>query len=272
MARAATPVFNPLPMAALPADVRLMNGVASGVFAVAGAALLAAGVLWLTRAPLFTLKAIQLEGELSRNGINTVRANAMPALVGNFFSLNLQRARGAFESVPWVRKAVVRRVWPNRLSVKLEEHRPAAIWRSDDGNEKLVNSFGEVFEANVGDVEDDGLPTFSGPEHAGTAMLQMYRRLQPVFARLNLAVDTLHLSGRGSWRVELDSGASIELGRGSEDEVLARTERFARTLTQAVARYPRQPLESADLRHADGYALKLRGVTTGAAPKTKSGR
>jgi cell division protein FtsQ len=272
MARAAAPVFNPLPLPGLPADVRLMNAVASGVFVVAGAALLAAGVLWLTRAPLFTLKAIQLEGELSRNGINTVRANAMPALAGNFFSLNLQRARSAFESVPWVRKAVVRRVWPNRLSVRLEEHRPAAIWHSDDGNEKLVNSHGEVFEANVGDVEDDGLPTFAGPTADSAAMLAMYRRLQPVFAPLELSVEELHLSGRGSWRVLLDSGASVELGRGSEDEVVARTERFARTLTQATARYPRQPLESADLRHADGYALKLRGVTTGAAPNTKSGR
>jgi cell division protein FtsQ len=270
MARAAAPVFNPLPMGALPADVRLMNAVASGVFVVAGAALLTAGVLWLTRAPLFTLKAIELEGELSRNGIHTVRANAVPALAGNFFSLNLQRARAAFESVPWVRKAVVRRVWPNRLSVRLEEHRPAAIWRSDDGNEKLVNSHGELFEANVGDVEDDGLPTFTGPENGSLAMLAMYRRLLPVFARLGLAVDALHLSGRGSWRVELDSGASVELGRGSEDEVLARSERFARTLTQATAHYPRQPLESADLRHADGYALKLRGVTTGAAANNKS--
>jgi cell division protein FtsQ len=274
MARAAAPVFNPLPLAALPADVRLMNVVASGVFVLAGMALVAAGALWLTRAPLFTLKSIQLEGELARNGVNTVRANAMPALAGNFFSLNLQRARAAFESVPWVRKAVVRRVWPNRLAVRLEEHRPAAVWRNEgDGNERLVNSFGEVFDANLGDVEDDALPVFTGPDAASSAaMLAMYRRLAPVFARLEMNVQALQLSGRGSWRAELDSGATIELGRGTEDEVLARTERFVRTLTQATARYPQQPLQSADLRHADGYALKLRGVTTGAAPKNTPGR
>jgi cell division protein FtsQ len=61
--------------------------------------------------------------------------------------------------------------------------------------------------------------------------------------------------------VDLDSGATVELGRGSEDEVIARTERFARTLTQVTGRY-HQPLETADLRHADGYAVRLRGVTT----------
>jgi len=76
----------------------------------------------------------------------------------------------------------------------------------------------------------------------------MYRRLQPLLQRLEFEIDTLHLSGRGSWRVDLDSGAALELGRGSEDEVLARSERFVRTLAQVTGRY-RQPLEYADLRH-----------------------
>ena len=92
-------------------------------------------------------------------------------------------------------------------------------------------------------------------------MLAMYRRLQPVLARLDLGIDRVQLSGRGSWRVELDSGAALELGRGKEDELVARTERFARTFTQVAAKW-RAPLEYADLRHADGYAVRLRGVTT----------
>src|SRR6185295_16227073 len=95
----------------LPLDVRLMNGVASGVFALAGAALVAVGVLWLTRAPLFAIHAIRLDGDLARNSVNTIRANAMPQIKGNFFSVNLQQGRAAFEAVPWVRHAVVRRVW-----------------------------------------------------------------------------------------------------------------------------------------------------------------
>jgi cell division protein FtsQ len=61
--------------------------------------------------------------------------------------------------------------------------------------------------------------------------------------------------------VELDSGADIELGRGTDDEVLARTERFLATLTQVTQRYQR-PLEYADLRHNDGYAVRLKGITT----------
>lgn len=255
------PRFQPQPPVPLPLDVRLMNGVAGGVFALAGVAVLAAGVLWVSRAPLFTLKGVQLEGDLTRNSVNTIRANAMPTLKGNFFSLRLQDSRRAFEGVPWVRQAVVRRVWPDQLRVRLEEHRPAALWVADDGNDRLVNSFGEVFEANVGDVEEDGLPRFTGPEGTAAQMLALHTRLTPVLARLQLGVSALQLSSRGSWRVELDSGATLELGRGSDDEVLARTDRFARTLTQLTARY-RAPLLFADLRHTEGYAVRLRGVTT----------
>ena len=53
---------------------------------------------------------------------------------------------------------------------------------------------------------------------------------------------------------------------GSATDILARVmaERFARTLGQVVARF-QKPLESADLRHADGYAVRLRGVSTPAA-------
>ena len=86
----------------------------------------------------------------------------------------------------------------------------------------------------------------------------MLHRLTPVLARIDARIDMLGLSERGSWRVETDGGAEIELGRGSDDEVIARTERFVATLTQMTSRY-RRGLESADLRHRDGYALRLKG-------------
>jgi cell division protein FtsQ len=263
------------PHPSLPLDVRLTRNAANLVFAVAAVALLVAAVLWVARLPAFAIRSIRLDGDLGRNSVSTVRANALPKLAGSFFTMDLQRARAAFESVPWVRRAVVQRVWPNRLAVRLEEHRPAALWTGADGNDRLVNSQGEVFEANVGDVEDDGLPTFTGPEGSSAAMLAMYRQLAPVLARMDEAViDELRLSDRGSWRVELDSGATLELGRGDAAEVAARTERFVRTITQVTGRYQR-PLQYADLRHADGYAVKLAGISTtnaGGAPGTPPAR
>lgn len=258
---------------ALPLDVRVMNGAAALVFAAALVAVAWAAVKWAMRSPVFTVRAIALDAALQRTNLASVRANALPRLAGNFFSIDLDAARAAFESVPWVRRAVVRRVWPNRLAVTLEEHQAAALWQGLDdngrGGERLVNSHGELFEANVGDVEDQGLATLAGPDSQAASMLAMLRRLQSVLAPLSDPVSTLRLSARGSWRAELDGGATVEMGRGSEDEVASRAERFVRTLDRVTARFPGAPraLVAADLRHPDGYALRLAGIST--APNTK---
>lgn len=255
------------PPSPLPGDVRLMHVTANLLFVLAGLALAALVLNWFVRQPLFALRVIRIEGDVTRNSVSTIRANAAPKLAGNFFTTDLGVDKRAFESVPWVRQAVVQRIWPNRLRVQLEEHRPIAVWGSDATGDKLVNSYGEVFEANLGDVEDDSLPTLAGPDGSAPQALAMLARLRPVFERLDLHIDALALSGRGSWRVELDNGAEVELGRGSDDEVLVRTERFVGTVTQVISRYQR-PLEYADLRHSDGYAVRLKGITT-VIPKTK---
>ena len=220
---------------------------------------------------MFALRTIRIEGDVARNSVSTIRANAAPRLAGSFFTLDLARARAAFESVPWVRHAVVRRVWPNALAVRLEEHRAEARWAGADGNDRLVNNFAEVFEANIGDVEDEGLPRLSGPEGSAPQMLALLRRLKPLLIKIDAGdIDELALSKRGSWRATLEGGAVIELGRGTDDEVMARAASFVRTLPRVVEHYQR-PLQTADLRQAGGYAVHLAGVTTTAplAPARK---
>ena len=147
-----------------------------------------------------------------------------------------------------------------------------AYW-GGESESRLINAQGEVFEANVGEVEQEGLPRLSGPEGQSAEVLAMYRTLAPLFQGRDIPLEQLDLTGRGSWRARLDTGASLELGRGSVDDVDARTQRFLKTLTQVTSRYarPLQALESADLRYENGYALRLRGVSTLAAdgPKKK---
>ena len=263
-------------VAPTPLDVRLTNTLAAVVFAAALLVLTWAALKWATRSPVFTLRGITLEAAppagFQRTNVASVRANALPRLKGNFFSIDLDASRAAFESVPWVRRATVRRVWPNQLAVVLEEHQPAALWQGDSErrNERLVNTHGEVFEANVGEVEDEELPTLAGADAASAQMLVMLQRLGAALAPLDHHVTVLRLSSRGSWRAELDGGATLELGRGSDEEVGARVQRFARTLAEAAARFsaagekPRALL-AADLRHPDGYALRLAGIGTATA-------
>jgi cell division protein FtsQ len=258
MARAAATAVQP---SGLPLDLRLTAATARALGTVAALAGATALAWWLAQQPVFQMRGITLEGELTHQTLRTLRAQVAPRITGNFFAIDLERARATVETVPWVRRAVVRRVWPDHLAVRIEEHKAAALWISDDGNDRLVNTFGEVFEANVAEVEDDALPRLVGPRGSAARMLDAYRALGRALAPLEQPIVTLRLSGRGSWRAVLADGAVIELGRGDGTDLVARTEAFVRTLPQVRAAY-QQPLLRADLRHPDGYALRLKGVST----------
>jgi cell division protein FtsQ len=251
----------PQPLALLPPDVRFMNTVSVFLSLVFAAMVLALVVAWLMRQPVFNLSAIRIGGDLAHSNAVTLRANVAPKLAGNFMTVDLDSTRAAFESVPWVRRAVVQREFPNRLRVVLQEHKAVAYW-GPEGDARLVNNFGEVFEANPGDVETEELPLLNGPKGQAPLVLQAYLGLSPVFQEMDAVLEQLQLSNQGSWRAQLDSGAVIELGHGSLAEVQARARRFIDTAPQVASRFGRD-VESADLRYGSGYALKLRGVTTG---------
>ncbi len=247
----------------LPLDIRLMNSIASVLFV--AAALLGLGALlgWGARLPAFAIKGVSVTGDVQHYNAITLRANVMPRLQGTFFTLDVTAARKVFETMPWVRQAIVRRDFPNRLKVQLQEHQAVAFW-GDEGDTSMVNSFGEVFEANVGELDHDNLPRLSGPQGQSAQVLAMYQSLQPTLDPLDMRVEVLELSPRGGWHAQLDTGTKVELGSGSAPDLLARLDRFVKTATQVTARYQRTPeqLASVDLRHIDGYAIRLEGVTT----------
>jgi cell division protein FtsQ len=258
---------NTLPV---PFDVRLMNFTASVLFGAVVLGTLATGLWWVLRHPVFSLAGITVEGDLNHTSEVNLRTQVAPRLVGNFFTVDLAQARAAFETVPWVRQALVQREFPNRLKVVLEEHKAVSFW-GQERDPRLVNSYGEVFEANLGELESDDLPYLSGPEGQAAQVLTMMRSLAPAIEPLGATLESLELSARGGWRATLDTGAEIELGSGTVAEVRERTLRFVRTLPQVTSKQGRtqRDLQTADLRYGDAYTVRLRGVTTGDLAKKK---
>ena len=255
------------PTATMPSDVRWMRLGTRALLGLAALAFVAGATVWFVRQPLFTIRGVTVLGETDRVTAAGVRAHLRPSLDGSFLTLNLAAARKALEAMPWVRHATVRRVWPNRLVVILEEHRPAALWGSERGTgEAMVDTFGAVFDASGGDVDDSALPLLHGPEGSAARVLAMHGRLAATLAPIRRLPAELVLSNRGSWTATFADGVELELGRGSDDEVVARTVRFATTVPELLARFQR-PLVHADLRHQDGYAVKLKGVATFESPQ-----
>ncbi|MBW9333597.1 MULTISPECIES: cell division protein FtsQ/DivIB [Herbaspirillum] len=247
-------------------DVKMLNAISSALFALVLLALVASGLWWVAQRPMFTLHTIRIEssGDMPLEKVNalTVRATAVPRIHGNFFTADLTAVRAAFEAVPWVRKAMVRREWPDRLVVKIEEHKALGTW-GEDG--KLLSQKGDVFTANLAEAEDDGdLLEFDGPpgsEKQVVARLALFRQW---FAPIKLEPESLVLSNRYAWTVRLDNGMTVELGRDQGDAVLK--ERVARL----VAVYPQLldrlqgKIESVDLRYPNGMALKADGMVLAA--------
>src|SRR5579862_3911636 len=133
----------------------ILNGTATALFAAAFLLAAYAAVHYAVRLPGFPLREVQITQALAHVTPDQVEAIVSREIKGNFFTLDLEQARAGFEKLPWVRNVNVRRQWPDRLEVTLEEHVPLGRW----GNAALVNTYGEIFVA----AYDGKLPVFVGP-------------------------------------------------------------------------------------------------------------
>ena len=245
-------------------DIKTMNATSSALLTLVLLLLFASGLWWLAQRPVFTLKVIRIEGaDQPLRHVNplTVRATALPRIKGNFFTANLETVRTAFETVPWVRQAMVRREWPNKLIVTLEEHDPLGTWGVDG---RLISVKGDVFTANLDEAEEDGaLPDFDGPDGSEKEVVSRFREMHQWFAPIALAPESVHLSDRYAWTVKLDNGIAVELGREQTKTTMReRVDRLVAVYPQLAARLQSR-IESVDMRYPNGLALRASGMAFG---------
>jgi cell division protein FtsQ len=223
----------------------LLNALASGLFAVA--ALLVAGVILLRVAqlPQFALREVRISTELTHVTRDEIEDVVRRGIRGSFFTVDLERARAAFEQLPWVRAVAVRRQWPAGLDVALEEHQPFARW----GTQALVNTHGEVFHAS----HEGALPLFAGPEGSAREIAIQYRYFRRTLSAIGEVPVEVRVSARRAWQLKLESGLMLALGR---DNIEARLARFVATQPRAYAVLGRR-VDYIDLRYANGYAVRV---------------
>jgi cell division protein FtsQ len=235
-------------------DKPVMMDLVSDFLIVLGVASLAwASAMAMQRLPIFPLRQLVVATPLDQVGRAQVEQAARTALVGNFFTVNLDSVRTAFEQLPWVRKASVRRRWPDALELSLEEHVAAARWQRPNGEAALVNTHGEVFAGTF--AGEQALPAFAGPEGSSASVLEHYGAFKQTLAPLARRPVAIALTARQAWEVKLDDGVVVELGRDQNNQPV--TDRMARF----AAYYPaaRQKLGSVavvDMRYPNGFAMR----------------
>jgi|SRR5687767_5120737 len=245
-------------------DAKALNALAATLSAMAAMAMLAAALHWLARQPAFAFSEVVVTTPLARASGPHIESIVRDELAGTFFTMNLERARSAIGGVPWVRGVALRRHWPPRLEIAIEEHTPVARF----GDRRLVNTFGETFVA----TSDAPLPRFAGPDGVVGEMTSRYREWTAMLAPLALEVGELTVSARGGWRIRASGGdgpLTLELGR---DETTARLQRFIAVHARTVGALARQGtrIEHVDLRYRNGFAARIPGFREGIVKKTGS--
>lgn len=244
-------------------DVRTMNMITRLLLAVVVLALMHAAYQWAARQSLFDLKVVQLRASSGKTlryvDAGTVRSTALPRLRGNFFSIDLAAARAAFETVPWVQHASVRREWPNKLVVTVDEYEVLGTWGEQEG--RLVSVDGVVFTANLDEAEQEGkLPSLSGPDDSAREVAQRLLELREWLAPVKLAPRALSLSGRYAWTARLDNGIVLNLGRAHDKAALkARVDRLVSVYPQLASALAGR-IEMIDMRYPNGLALRRRAA------------
>jgi cell division protein FtsQ len=229
------------------------------------AVMMVVGVLvWLSQRPVFALKQIQIEpvaGQTLKH-INKpiVKQQVLENVQGNFFSVRLEDVKRGFESMPWVRHANVRRVWPNGLVVSIEEQKPFGTWGGTDSH-TLMNVQGELFAGRVSEIiEDVHLIDFYGPADASQEVMRLYEKASAWFKPWGVEVKSLALTERYAWHVKLSNGMKVEFGRDEESSDKSLTEeRVARLFKywpQVQEKWPNR-VDAVDLRYANGFAVHL---------------
>lgn len=243
-------------------------------------ALVVAGVVvlrWAANQPVFAIRAITVQGmpagSSAAPGDPLVHVHAaqvaqfsVPRMAGTFFTNDLDVTRAAFEALPWVRRASVRRQWPNRLVVSIEEHQALARWNNEDGN-RFVSVLGEAFDAPGEKTIGATLPLLLGPEGSEKEVAQRYSDFRERLAAIAHTPAVVALSPRQAWTIRLarsadpasHDGLLLDLGREqSRAPVLARLERFVAHYAATLGRVSGR-IESVDLRYPNGFAARITG-------------
>jgi len=209
---------------------------------------------WTVNSSVFPLKQVSVSGINSGNGElrhetrEQIDKVVRSKIAGNFLTVDLDATRDAFEKLPWVRAATVRRHWPQTLEVTLEEHVAMARW----GSEALVNTHGEVFDGAAITLDGE-LPVFIGPPESSFDVARQYAAFSKLLQPLRQNIVQLNLSPRRAWRIHLENGTVLELGR---DQMETRLARYVLAYDRSLAQLNQQ-LSYVDLRYSNGFAVRM---------------
>jgi len=253
----------PTRMSRLPAGTRFLIGVLGLVFVVTLFLMLSE----IVKDPrVFPVKNVDVLGTLDYTDRRYLTQLVESDLEKGLLAVNIERVRNKMESLPWVAAAHVRREWPGRLTVEIEEHEPAARW-NDYG---LVSKRHEMFVPpqlhpdSTRHIEwqehFSSLPRLTGTDGRHDAVLNDYRHYQIKLATLGLTIVALNEDDRHSQTLELSNSVIVKLGY---EQQRTRLNNFISVHDRLVSEDQEGQFLRFDMRYKNGFAFTGRKPSPG---------
>ncbi|MCH1926430.1 cell division protein FtsQ/DivIB [Shewanella sp. C32] len=201
--------------------------------------------LLLNDAEALPIQAVAVNGERRFTSDEEIRNALRDLMARSFFSADVVEVQHAIEALPWVYQASVRRDWPAKLKVYLEEQVPVAHWNGT----QWLNEQGDVFSAPQ-EPELESLPWLSGPDERGLDVLTAYKQMEELLRINSFHLQKLHLSPRLAWEAELGNGIVLDLGR---EDKMSRIQRFINVYPEILKQD--KSVARVDLRYDTGLAV-----------------
>jgi len=165
-------------------------------------------------------------------------------LQGNYFKVDLDKIRSAFKKLPWVRDVSLRRKWPDKIIVSIEEHQVIARWNRVG----LVNIEGEIFHA----ASEENLPLFLGSDSHVKEITLKYKKIRKILEKEMMDVSIIRLSERLSWEITTTDRLKINLGKV---DILHKLIQFTGNFKYVIDEL-KSTIEYVDLRYRDGFSVR----------------
>lgn len=195
----------------------------------------------------FPIHNVQISGSYGHVNRAQLQQTILPYLQKGFISIDTAGLLDNLQQLPWVNTVTIKRVWPDKLKIVLQEQQPAARFGSTD----LINKQGDRFTVDAATIPA-GLPLLLGEQGQEKLMLNNYDQMMAILAPLGLRIVTLSLNARESWSLQLSNGIVLLIGR---TDPITRLQRFVKVYPQIVGNKIKQ-IYSIDLRYTNGVAVR----------------
>ena len=195
----------------------------------------------------FAIDKVDVRGNSETSEIDVLQALWMTGSQ-TLLSLDPTGARQTLESMPWIDRASVQKIFPDRVTIDLNEHRPYAIWQSDKSF-YVVNREGKKIVPYM-PGRFDALPVIVGEGAAGAAagILDDMEGFPEFRARVRAYIRV----GSRRWDLDLKNGVTIRLPEEKPMEAVAQVVRMDRENTLLE-----RDIAMVDMRLSDRVVVRL---------------